>query len=195
MGNREDLLAGARRCLDAKGYARTTIRDITEAAGGVSMAAVGYHYGSKEALLNAALIQATEEWGEQIERALAAGEDPGTDPMRRFADIWTKMIESLGTHRQLWAVTFELLGQLDHSPRIREQLTAGLADARAGLARVFHELDPAADEKRTWAVGSFYQALLTGVMAQWLIDPAHAPSGEDLAGALETITASLGRRS
>jgi hypothetical protein len=36
-------------------------------------------------------------------------------------------------------------------------------------------------------LGSFHQALLTGVMAQWLIDPDSAPSGHDLAGALRII--------
>ncbi len=58
MGNREDLLAGARRCLFEKGYSCTTVRDIATAAGGVSMAAIGYHFGSKEALLNEALAEA-----------------------------------------------------------------------------------------------------------------------------------------
>ena len=33
MGNREDLLAGAQRCLYEKGYARTTARDIASASG------------------------------------------------------------------------------------------------------------------------------------------------------------------
>jgi AcrR family transcriptional regulator len=69
VGNREALLAGARQCLFEPGYARTTARDIAAAAG-VSLAAIGYHFGSKEALLNAAIIEATIEWGEQLERVL-----------------------------------------------------------------------------------------------------------------------------
>ncbi len=31
MGHREDLLEGAKRCLLAKGFARTTARDIVKA--------------------------------------------------------------------------------------------------------------------------------------------------------------------
>ena len=53
MGNREDLLAGAKRCLYEKGYASTTARDIATASG-TSLAAIGYHFGSKEALMNQA---------------------------------------------------------------------------------------------------------------------------------------------
>jgi len=55
MGNREDLLAGALECLKTKGWARTTVRDIAAAAG-VNHAAIGYHFGSREALLIEASI-------------------------------------------------------------------------------------------------------------------------------------------
>ncbi len=54
MGNRDDLLDGAVRCLRDKGWARSTVRDIAAAAG-VSHAAIGYHFGSREALLTAFL--------------------------------------------------------------------------------------------------------------------------------------------
>ena len=58
MGHKDDLLDGAKRCLYEKGYARTTARDIV-AASGTNLASIGYHYGSKENLLNAALMSAT----------------------------------------------------------------------------------------------------------------------------------------
>jgi AcrR family transcriptional regulator len=66
MGNREDLPAGALACLKDKGWARTTVRDIAAAAG-VNHAAIGYHFGSREALLTSAFVQAMEEWGAEIE--------------------------------------------------------------------------------------------------------------------------------
>ena len=59
MGNREDLLAGAKRCLIERGWAHTTVRDIASAAG-VSHAAIGYHFGSKDALLTQALVEAVD---------------------------------------------------------------------------------------------------------------------------------------
>jgi AcrR family transcriptional regulator len=51
MGHREALLAGARRCLLERGYARTTARDLV-AASDTNLASIGYHFGSNEALLN-----------------------------------------------------------------------------------------------------------------------------------------------
>jgi AcrR family transcriptional regulator len=194
MGNREDLLAAAKRCLYEKGYARTTARDIA-AASGVSLAAIGYHFGSKDALLNAARIQAIEEWSDELGRALATDTDPDATPMERFEAIWTHMIELFAAHRPLWAASFELLGQLDQAPEVRQVVAEAQQRARLGLASLFHHLDPTLDERSAWAVGSFYLALLPGVMAQWLIDPERAPSGHDLAQALQTIMADIGSSS
>jgi AcrR family transcriptional regulator len=186
MGNREDLLAAAKRCLYEQGYARTTARDLATAAG-TSLAAIGYHFGSKDALLNEARIQAIEAWYDELGRALADGTDPDAEPMERFEAIWTRMIELFAAHRPLWSASFEMLAQLDHAPEVRKAVADAQRRARLGLASLFHNLDPTVDEKSAWAVGSFYLALLPGVMAQWLIDPEHAPSGRDLADALRTI--------
>ncbi|WP_433330897.1 TetR/AcrR family transcriptional regulator [Spirillospora sp. CA-294931] len=185
MGNREDLLAGAKRCLYEKGYARTTVRDIASAAG-VSMAAIGYHFGSKEALLNAALAQANKEWGDELARALATEIDPGTPPLERFEAIWTHVIGSMAEHRRLWAATFDTIGQVQHVPEIRDRLAEALAEARVGLAEGFGGVEPGAEN--VWAIGSFYQALLTGIAAQFLIDPDRVPTGHELAEALRAIT-------
>lgn len=191
MGNREALLAAAKRCLYEKGYARTTARDIA-AASGVSLAAIGYHFGSKEALLNAARIEALGDWWQELERTLAADADLGAGPMERFEAIWTRVIESFAAQRPLWVASFELLAQIDESPEVRAAVADAQQRARLGLAALFHHLDPTMDEKTAWRVGSFYLALLPGVMAQWLIDPEHAPSARDLAEALRTIAADVG---
>lgn len=190
MGNREDLLAGAVRCLYTKGYARTTARDIA-AASGVSLAAIGYHYRSKEALLNAALIQAIGEWGAELEHALAAETDPTAEPLEQFEATWERILASFDTHRQLWAATFEVFAQIDRAPEVRQFLADALQQGRLGLASLFQHIDAGADVRSAWVVGSFYQALLTGVLAQWLADPEHAPSGHDLAEALRTILAAV----
>lgn len=190
MGNREDLLAGAKRCLYEKGYARTTARDIA-AASGVSLAAIGYHFGSMEALLNAALIEAIGDWGDEIGRVLAAEGgvpfDPAADPIERFAAIWTRVIESFATHRQLLVASFEFFTQLDRAPDVRRALAEAFQQGRLGLAELFQGIDSTKDEHTAWMVGSFYQALMTGLIAQWLAEPDRVPSGHNLADALRII--------
>jgi AcrR family transcriptional regulator len=189
MGNREDLLAGAKRCLYAKGYAHTSIRDIATEAG-VSMAAVGYHFGSKDALLSEAFRLANVEWAEEISAALATVSEQGTAD--RFEAIWTRIIESFRTHRPLWAVSFEVIGQIDHVPDIRAGLVANLAEARQGLAYPFEDRDAPADDRTRWAMGSVYQAMLTGLMAQMLIDPDTAMTARDMAVAFRAIGTGIG---
>jgi len=51
-----------------------------------------------------------------------------------------------------------------------------------------HGVDPG-DEKKARVLGSFYQALMSGVIVQWLIDPERAPSAADLAEALRLVSA------
>lgn len=188
MGNREDLLAGAQRCLYGKGYARTTARDIASESG-VSLAAIGYHFGSKEALLNAALVQATADWSEELNRALAADSDAAPGSIERFTATWDRVIELFAAHRPLWAAHFEIFAQIQHVPAMRAFFAEANQEARRGLTAMFHSVESAADERSAQVLGAFYQALMTGVVAQLLVDPDHAPSGRDLAAALRTITA------
>jgi AcrR family transcriptional regulator len=190
MGNRDDLLDGAKRCLYEKGYVNTTARDIA-AASGVSLAAIGYHFGSKETLMNEALMKATEEWGEELGRALTVETGPATGATARFAAMWDRIIESISTHRRLWSTQFELIALSEQSPEMRELFAKGNRAARLGLAAIFQGLDPAEDEPKALAVGAFYQSVLTGVIAQWLTDPDTAPSGDDLATALRAVAATL----
>jgi AcrR family transcriptional regulator len=79
VGHREDLLAAARRCLETRGYARTTARDLV-AESGTNLASIGYHFGSKEALLNQAMGESFLEWAERV-RSLALAIEPSGDPV------------------------------------------------------------------------------------------------------------------
>src|SRR5688500_3617892 len=163
MGHREKLLAGAKRCLYERGYARTTARDIV-AASGTNLASIGYHFGSKEALLNAAMIEAIDEWGDELERALITDIDVGSmDPIERFESIWTRVIASFGTHRPLWVASFEAFVQAQRSPELLTQLAAGHEEARFGLAALFQGIDESmVDERAVRTLGSFYLALMSG---------------------------------
>ncbi|NUT32866.1 MAG: TetR/AcrR family transcriptional regulator [Hamadaea sp.] len=187
MGNREDLLEGAKRCLYEKGYTRTTARDIASVAG-VSLAAIGYHYGTKEALLNAALLQALEEWGEDLGRAMTVDADPAATPHERFAAAWDQVLRSFEASRPLWRIQFELVGHLDANPELQQTFAAANRGARLALVDLFGTLgDLAPDPQARLALGTFYQALLGGVATQWLVDPESALTGGDLLRALSTL--------
>jgi AcrR family transcriptional regulator len=193
VGNREALLGAAKRCLFEKGYANTTARDIATSAG-TSLAAIGYHYGSTEALLNAAMIEAMGEWGEQLAVTLAQeapddADDKDADALAGFERFWTRVIESFEGQRRIWAASFELFALVDRVPELRQQLAEANEEARLGLGEIFGGLDPATDLARTRAVGSFYQALISGIVAQWLIDPERAPTAGEITEGLRIVAA------
>lgn len=190
MGHREDLLAGAVRCLYEKGYARTTARDIV-AASGTNLGSIGYHYGSTTALLNAALEKAVEDWGMELAHAIMGTEAEGLTGLDRFEAYWVKVIDTIAAHRPVLMATFDAFVQMEHAPEIKQMLANGMQDARRLWAELFHQIDPDGQPDKVRQLGSFYQALISGVLVQWLIDPEHAPSGQDMAAALRTIAAEI----
>jgi AcrR family transcriptional regulator len=161
-------------------------------ASGSNLASIGYHFGTKEALLSAAMIEAIDEWGEELARIFLAGPDTDAGPIERFESIWTRVIESFDEHRELWVSSFEAFRQAQHSPGLREQLSDGQEEGRYGLVALSQKVEESTvNEKAVRTVGSFYLALLSGLMVQWFVDPDRAPSGSDLADALLTILGSV----
>jgi AcrR family transcriptional regulator len=184
MGNREALLEGAERCLVDKGYARTTARDIASAAG-VSLAAIGYHFGSKEELLQAALRQSLQRWGEGVAALVAARDLSIEGEANLFVATWERVIDSFRESAKLWAVQFELLGVLEREPQLRESFASDTRQARIGLADLFGAITE--DDEESEQIGAFYQTLLSGLAAQWLGDPETVPRGQDLLQAIKLI--------
>ncbi len=188
MGNREALLDGAERCLVDKGYARTTARDITSAAG-VSLAAIGYHFGSKEELLKAALRHSLERWGDEISGLKKEMSYPVDEEADRFVATWDRVIDSFRESSKLWAVQFELLAALEREPELRRSFAAETRHARIALADLFDTLPE--DNEEAEKLGAFYQVLLAGLAAQWLSDPETTPSGNDILEAIKLIAMDL----
>ena len=206
MGNREALLAGAKRCLIEKGYARTTARDIA-AASGVSLAAIGYHFGSKDALMNQAIYEFVGEWGDEVERALTAerAQDAegalgaegavgaegalAAEPLRRFESVMERTIESLnGPQRGLWAAQLELLGPMERSEELRTFLAGVQRAAAEGLAELLLGIDPAQDPQAARMAGSVLHGLFIGIVVKWFMDPKQALSARELTDGLRIIT-------
>jgi AcrR family transcriptional regulator len=188
MGNREDLLAGAARCLRERGWSRTTVRDIAAAAG-VSHAAIGYHFGSRDALLTAAYVRSMEEWGDEVERAMAAAGE-SDDPA---AAGWVEMVRSFREQRTLWLASIDAFLQAQHAPQLRAHLADAQQEGRRGSAAGLVGVpEPEVPDEVVRSVGSVQMALISGVALQWLIDPDRAPSGEDVVAGVRALAAALG---
>jgi AcrR family transcriptional regulator len=184
MGNREALLAGAKQCLLAKGYDRTTVRDITAAAGGVSMAAIGYHFGSREALLLEALVRALEEWGEAVGGMIASAGAPAVVN----AETWDRILRGSREQRALWMASFEAFLQSERSPQLREMLARGQQEGRQGVTAWLSGIDEdAVPNDLVRSMGSVQMALMSGLVSQALLDSENAPSGAEIIRGLREL--------
>ena len=89
----------------------------------------------------------------------------------------------------------EIVSRLDSDPELQKALAGPQLEGRKGLAEGFLGLDQDADPERARLAGTFYQALLAGVMVQWMVDPGTAPSARDLTEGLKIVMGTDGGRS
>jgi AcrR family transcriptional regulator len=184
MGHKEDLLAGAQRCLLAKGFVRTTARDIV-AESGTNLASIGYHYGSKDALLVQAYVALMERAGEGFDPGPVAGA-PGS--LERFEAVWTAVANSLPTMRGLWLLSVELVVYGDELSGVRRLLAEAQVQGRSGLTALFTDVpEDQLDDETLDSEGRLYQTLLQGLMVQWIFDPETATTGAQLAEGLRRV--------
>jgi AcrR family transcriptional regulator len=182
VGHREALLAGARRCLLEQGYSRTTARDLV-AASGTNLSSIGYHFGSKQALLNEAIQQCFDEYIEQIEQIVFA--DPGASPLQRVRASWEALVSTFVQHRPLMVAFIEALAEAERVPELRPALAECYERLRATVADMVRASVEGLSDPTARQVSSFLIAVHHGLRVQWLLDPQRAPSPDELMTALE----------
>lgn len=182
MGHREALLDGARRCLLERGYARTTARDLV-AASGTNLASIGYHFGSKEALLNGAMQECFDEYIDRLTGIVFA--DPGATPLQRVRASWMALVSLFEQHRPLLVAFIEALTQAERVPELRTQLADCYERLRTAVAEMVHASVGELPDPVVRQTASFLIAVYHGLQVQWLLDPQRAPTGDDLMAALE----------
>lgn len=180
VGHREQLLAAARRLLEDKGYAHITARDLV-AASNTNLASIGYHFGSKAGLLNAAISEAFGEWCEQL--AEVAMRTAVATPMERAHVAWSAMLDGLDAKRSLLLSFMDAFAQADRTPELREQFAEHYERIRDRVAELGAEslgggVD--GDDPRIRAMASFVIAVCDGLSMQWLLDPKNTPTGAEL---------------
>lgn len=188
MGNREDLLAGARKVIIERGVAKATARDIAAAAG-VSLAAIGYHFGSKERLLTEALTDALgtaigDGMGELIR------EGTGTTPLQAFAHTWNGIPAIFAANREAILASLENALRVARDPDAQRHMDAAVGGAYRGIAEDLRAAHPQLSEDQAQALAQLDFALVQGLALLWLVSPDGAvPSGDRFAEAITALTA------
>lgn len=166
---RTHLLAAARRCVAEHGLAATTSRMITSEAD-ANLAAITYHFGSKDALVSEALLTGVREWLAPALTTLAAGGDPAA---RSLAGI-QQLLAGYQAHRDLAPALLEALVHAPRSPELRTGILALWDDLRTGLAHDMTEM-VARGELPGWVdpdvMATLFIALAQGLVLQVTVDP------------------------
>ena len=162
---RQRLIDAARQLLADHGEADVSLRAITEAAG-ANVAAVSYHFGSKETLVRAAIEQSIERLVQDQVDALRALDDP---TLEGIAAAWTRpVVDAVAASPCHDHIFMRVVGRTlaTCTGERREQVTAQSAGAEdelvAALARVLPDRDEDELRFRAGAVGSVLNFVTTG---------------------------------
>jgi AcrR family transcriptional regulator len=178
--HRTKLLEAARTLLRERTYGNITARDLV-AASNTNLGSIGYHFGSKEALLNEAIGFAFEEWADAIINATHT--NPGSGPLA-LTDLLRTVLDEYDAIRPYYHAYIEALARSARSPELREQLAAHYNRQRDRVAGLLTDsLHDTIDPNDARHLASVMIATVDGLLIQTFIDPDNAPTSHDLATA------------
>lgn len=170
---RQDLLNAARSCVRTHGLAGTTSREITTVAN-ANLAAITYHFGSKDELIAEALFGELER---RVQPALAMLEGDGPPEQRVLMVVQALSVE-FERSRQDTLVYFEALLLAARDQRYRRRALKLYRSVRVQLAAVITDLQ-ARGVIPAWvtpdAMASLILSVANGIALQSQLDPRGPP--------------------
>jgi AcrR family transcriptional regulator len=185
--HRTRLLEAARTLLREREYGNISARDLV-AASDTNLGSIGYHFGSKEALLNEAIGLALEDWAQAIGDAIRV--DAGGGLPALMAGSMRAVLDEHESIRPYYLAFIEALARSARSPELREQLAAHYRRQRERIAGwildALGEHALAAEDARHLA--SLLLATADGMLIQSFVDPDDTPGSADLARVAGALT-------
>ncbi|HYC05418.1 MAG TPA: TetR/AcrR family transcriptional regulator [Azospirillaceae bacterium] len=150
---KELILDAAERLFAARSYSSVSLRELTAAAG-VNLAAVNYHFGSKDALLTAVFKRGAVALNRERARLLREAEERagGTPPVR---DILEALIApavrwSVGTGRLALYNQFTAVARTEGPPEMRELLEKDVSHLQRFVLALARALPHLPQEEVYW---------------------------------------------
>jgi len=182
---RQRLLDAARTCVRDHGLAGATSRQITSMAG-ANLAAITYHFGSKDELLAQALFADLER---RVRPALDVFDRPGS-PAELLAAAVAELSEEFERSRPDTVLYLDTLLLATRDARYRTQALQLYRALRTRLAELISELT-ASGQLPAWidptSAASLILAVANGIALQSVLDPDgpdHAAMAAQFAGLL-----------
>ena len=197
-GTRDRILDAAEHLFAEHGFAGTSLRSITQEAG-VNLAAVNYHFGSKEALLTAVLARRIEPINRERLRELDALEaEAGDGPLELGRVLRAFLGPALRMHRQwgknsIWIM--QLAGRMHTSPddEMRPAFMELFREIRERFLPAFQRALPGVPEYEVFwrlhfVIGALAHTLVSSALVeQWYRGGKAAGEGPDTEAVLERL--------
>jgi AcrR family transcriptional regulator len=181
---RARLLAGARAVVARDGLGGTTSRAIAEAAD-VNLAAITYHFGSKDELIVVALVEEVRRLAEPVLAVL--GDD--TDPARRLLAAVSMLEASFERRRDHVPIFLAAVSGAASRPGLAHDLAALWSELRHRLASEITDLRTASMVP-AWvepdAMAALVLTVISGVAVASVVDP-DGPDHRAVGGQLASL--------
>jgi AcrR family transcriptional regulator len=168
-----ELREATRRCIGRKGLAATTARDITAEAG-ANLAAITYHYGSKDRLVAEALLEGFRAWLAPTVAVLAADGDPAA----RTAAAVQSLLATFDEHGDHAAAYLQALAHAPVADPLRlgiVQLWGELRELLAADMRALQDTGELGGWLDPEVMSAVLVAVANGLVVQAMVDPAGPP--------------------
>lgn len=169
------LKEATRACIARQGLAATTSRDITREAG-ANLAAITYHFGSKDHLVAEALLEGFREW---LAPTISVLEGTG-DPAARTVTAVRSLLEVFDAHQDAAPAYLQALAHAPAADPLREGIVALWQELRALLAADLVALRESG-EVGAWVDPEVMAGVLVDVANGFVVQATVEPDAFDLA--------------
>jgi AcrR family transcriptional regulator len=168
------LKEATRVCVARRGLAGATSREITREAG-ANLAAITYHFGSKDRLVAEALLEGFRSWLAPTVGVLAGEGDPAA---RTVAAIET-LLTTFEQHRDAAPAYLQALAHAHVDHPLREGIVELLGELRGLLAADIRAVQQAG-ELGAWVDADLMAAVLVAVANGFVVQVTVEPDGPTL---------------
>lgn len=168
FSTKERILSAAEELFAVHGFSGTSLRQVTSRAD-VNLAAVNYHFGSKENLVNEVFRRRLDELSAQRLEALAGALDAPGPRLERILAAFIQPALALGSDRQGGAAFVRVLARAfaEKNERLRRFLSEHYGHVLREFARALAAELPGLDKQQLYWRLDFIAGALTYAMADF----------------------------
>ncbi|WP_194291462.1 TetR/AcrR family transcriptional regulator [Cumulibacter manganitolerans] len=166
---RRSILDATIRVLANEGYRRATFTRIQDVAG-MSRGLIGYHFGNKQALIEA-VVQALRDNYHDETAAATAQAATGREELETLVETYlSRLGDDSGPAQVMLVLGVE---SINEHPGMRDAVRAAYAALRADIVRMVERGlgdGSIVDEQEPKAIAGLVEAVLRGTVLQYLVD-------------------------